>query len=929
MKTLIIGYYNHNNFGDDMYMSSFPALLKASTDIEFVNIDDLMRVNWRNYDILVFGGGDIMCSYFLNKFKKWYNEVQPKIPCHAYSFGLPFLSILEEGHLDIFDYFICRNKDDTEVLIKRYGKDYVEYLPDFVFCETVLNNQPKIQSNKPIISIFPAVQCYKPNTIKKVASFIEHYKDAYTFIAYPMDTNKNSECNDIHMAEKIRTFAPSLRIYEGPYDIDNIVRLLHSSYYSMCTRLHAHIFSIMTGTPCMSLFSTRKVRNLLDDFKLNEFGTPMLLACEYCKQITQPPKSNSLIKNHSLGCPSCRQMCGKPVDIDLNELHNLHNKITQDHRKISEHLFTIGVNNRYLLLKASHRLPTLMKRSTPPFYLDTEAIEKKKTNLTKEIVRYIDKSLKNNKSKDRSLNTSLNTPLNTSSKDELKDEQQIEKDVNALLNGSKKISDIYKEKSGEFNKDELMNLELELADLIGYKLSGKIRPDFHYGLAEQIVDDKYNLEKSLDYLIKHQSKNNTSIDDKYINPLSKFDMHKINQEKLENIHYSGWSYVVNHLYMRMHNPRGIMLNAFIDRTFHWEYDFNLKMGIIPYKEPWTGFLHHALDEKYSEYNCKKLFEKEGFLDSLKFCKGIYVFSKYLKSWLLETLRSKGYNHVIVENLIHPTANPQMKFNFLKFRNNRYRSVIQIGGWYRNSYAIYDLHTKLNKVALKGSGNENYFKPKDFEFDDILEIDKSHNYIECGPCGHDQGSGHSNNKNPYKHNKYMTGMVDMLKRKHQSVEVMESVDNLSYDHLLSQNIVFLELVDCSVSNTVIECIVRNTPILINPHPAVVELLGSKYPFYYKNLEDASNKSNDLYLIQLAHYYLKSLNKDIYEMDYFIESLEKSRIHNSIKLPSVKDSKDSKDSRNNKNTLMSNIGLEIQDSEYEDHDYDLENESPMSD
>jgi hypothetical protein len=908
MKTLIIGYYNHNNFGDDMYKISFPSLLKASKEIEFVNIDDLMRINWRNYDILVFGGGDIMCSYFLNKFKKWYNEVQPKIPCHAYSFGLPFLSILEEGHLDIFDYFICRNRDDTEILKNRYGKDYVEYLPDFVFNEIISNNQPKIESDKPIISIFPAAQCYKPNTIKKVASFIEQYKDLYKFIAYPMDTDANSNCNDIHISGKIKAFAPSLEIYQGPYDFDNIIRLLHSSYYSICTRLHAHIFSIMTGTPFISLFSTRKVRNLLDDFKLNELGTPMFLECEYCKQTTQPPNSNSNIKNSKEGCPSCRQMCGKPIDMNLDQLQDLHKKITSNHKKISEHLFTIAINNRYLLTKSSHKLPSLIKRSTPPFYLDNQAIEQKKLGLTKDIVTYVNKS--------------LNNPIK---------ENQVEKDANDLLKGSKKISDIYRENNkNKFDKKELTDLELELADLIGYKLSGKIRPDFHYGLAEQIVDDNYNLDKSLDYLIKHQSKSRSvNVSDQYINHLSKFDMHKINQEKLENIHYSGWSYVVNHLYLRMHNPRGIMLNAFIDRTFHWEYDFNMKMGIIPYKEPWTGFLHHALDENYSEYNCRKLFEKQGFLDSLKFCSGIYVFSKYLKSWLLEALRSKGYNHIIVENLIHPTASPQIKFNFFKFRNNRYKSIVQIGGWYRNSYAIYDLHTKLNKIALKGSGNENYFKPKDFNFDDILEIDKSINYPNCGPCGHDQacghnqGSGHTNNQNPYKCNKYMTGMVDMLKRKHQSVEIMESVDNLSYDHLLSQNIVFLELVDCSVSNTVIECIVRNTPILINPHPAVVELLGTKYPFYYKNLEDASNKSNDLYLIQLTHYYLKSLNKEIYEMDYFIESLEKSKIHNSIKLPS-------NNTKNNfKTDYKSNIGLEIQDSEYEDHDYGSGNESPTSD
>ena len=123
---------------------------------------------------------------------------------------------------------------------------------------------------------------------------------------------------------------------------------------------------------------------------------------------------------------------------------------------------------------------------------------------------------------------------------------------------------------------------------------------------------------------------------------------------------------------------------------------------------------------------------------------------------------------------------------------------------------------------------------------------------------------------------------MLENKHKSVEILEAVNNLEFDLLLSQNIVFLELVDCSVSNTVIECLIRNTPLLINKHPAIIELLGEKYPFYYDNLIDAGEKAKNINLIYDTYIYLKKIDKTILDINYFIKSITESKIYNSVTL-----------------------------------------------
>ncbi|MGQ9633529.1 MAG: hypothetical protein ACUVXB_04725 [Bryobacteraceae bacterium] len=56
----------------------------------------------------------------------------------------------------------------------------------------------------------------------------------------------------------------------------------------------------------------------------------------------------------------------------------------------------------------------------------------------------------------------------------------------------------------------------------------------------------------------------------------------------------------------------------------------------------------------------------------------------------------------------------------------------------------------------------------------------------------------------------------------------------------------------------ECIVRRTPLLVNPLPAVPEYLGADYACYFSTLEEAAIKASDPELVLAAHRYLA--NKD---------------------------------------------------------------------
>ena len=116
----------------------------------------------------------------------------------------------------------------------------------------------------------------------------------------------------------------------------------------------------------------------------------------------------------------------------------------------------------------------------------------------------------------------------------------------------------------------------------------------------------------------------------------------------------------------------------------------------------------------------------------------------------------------------------------------------------------------------------------------------------------------------------------MSNKIKSVEFIDYITNTDYDKLITKNIVYINLVDASAVNTIIECIVRHTPIIVNKHPAVVELLGEKYPLYLTDDESTLFihkllKSDKL--IRKAYHYLKKLNCKKFSISTFLNNFQK--------------------------------------------------------
>ncbi len=196
-------------------------------------------------------------------------------------------------------------------------------------------------------------------------------------------------------------------------------------------------------------------------------------------------------------------------------------------------------------------------------------------------------------------------------------------------------------------------------------------------------------------------------------------------------HRAGWSYALMGLgYLELANSaRGggsapsqgdLILDSYVDRTFHWGRRTLSAMGHLPYRRSWAGIIHHTFDETHSTYNCAQLLRTPEFLESLPRCVALFALSDALRGQLEAALNALGLPHPPppVYALTHPTelVPASARFSMARFAANPERGVVQVGAWLRDPYAIHELQVGgvnapvTRKLALQGREMDVYFAP---------------------------------------------------------------------------------------------------------------------------------------------------------------------------------------------------------------------------
>lgn len=343
---------------------------------------------------------------------------------------------------------------------------------------------------------------------------------------------------------------------------------------------------------------------------------------------------------------------------------------------------------------------------------------------------------------------------------------------------------------------------------------------------------------------------------------------RFRQRYLRSHHRSGWQYAVDNL-QSLHHSAGVLFETFLEDPFGWQQGHKGRRSgaelleflrnpkahnalnaeecdVIPFREPWVGFLHNPPNIPawlVSKESPAQLMASRPWRDSMEYCIGLFTLSQYHADWLAEATGKP------VSALMHPTQTPSQEFCLEAFIDNPQKKVVQVGWWLRRLSAIYRLPLPANnplgygKVRLVPDFGEGSAE----RLEALLAAELAHEGKPRLPaCDNTRDVCH--------------------------------LDNTAYDELLSRNIAFVQLYDASANNTVIECLARATPLLVNALPAVLEYLGPDYPLYYADLEEAAALALDLGRVRAAHeYLLQCPQRALLGGEHFRQSLLESEVY----------------------------------------------------
>ena len=297
----------------------------------------------------------------------------------------------------------------------------------------------------------------------------------------------------------------------------------------------------------------------------------------------------------------------------------------------------------------------------------------------------------------------------------------------------------------------------------------------------------------------------------------------------------------------------IIFDDWLEKTYNWK-GTNCKDKSKYYHISYLSFIHDPCVDDLTDKviftqsitnklkrNKNYLTENEYFLKEKKNCKLIFTLTEDLRQ---KTEKINVFDNTLLKSIKHPMNTIKLQFNIINYIKNTNKGVYFIGWWLRKYDTFLKIkslnHTK--KILLKNTEGKYIEEYIYFELRKIL------------------------NDNENSDEKLNNDEIKTLKTKY-NTNILNYLENDEYDKIFTDNIVFIELYATSANNIVLECIMTNTPLLINYSDAVAEYLGKDYPFYFHSLEEAEQKINDVNIVIHTHIYLSKLDKSIFSYETF--------------------------------------------------------------
>ncbi|WIA10882.1 hypothetical protein OEZ85_011048 [Tetradesmus obliquus] len=798
------------NLGDELY----PMVLRRvfGANLECHCTDDLESVP-AGIDAIIVGGGDVVNPWFMDKVARLISTFTG--PVYLLSVGIPYGGS-DLRYLRMFDHVFVRTAADLRVASSVLPASDVTYYRDMAWSlpRAPRTSAPHHRAGAPRVALALAQPYFANNAfaeamkleLVQLVTCLAQTSTVVMLLPFNTRLAARDEC-DIYINQEICQRVGLGNVVsvedESIKDPEAMLSLFGTLDLLVAMRLHSIIFALMQRLPFVCMYTTQKVCNVLQDFGAAKYG------------IRLPVDGNF-----------------RPVAIDSHAVLGLARARLDEAATSGEwqEPAAPAIEWQCVADMVSARKRKAVLCSAPVM----KSFEQVAGRCKQLVLGYTGMS-------DATYGAWLSGRLSTS--------QAVDEQATSLL---------------------------EVCRLICYALTESTSSPCLWGLHENCRKPDFRLRDALRYIYDDcvaksvtaqvVSSSSSSVAAapiiRHFVQLTSQDLHEF-----ADAHRAGWPYVVGGLmafdaHSNFRAP-ALLVDTYVDRTFHWGHDALLQEGTIPYTAPWIGFVHHTFTPDHGPYNCNTLFSKPSFIKSLECCKCLIALSQYLADGLRAALGRAGFEHVGVEVLLHPTepVPEEQCFTMEKLLSNPSPKLVQIGSWMRSAYAMYKLpcthgegDITLQRCILKGKECTSYMKPRCV--DDALQymLDESRVIKD---------------KNfPKAYNYYVREMIEHIREQEQSVQLIERLSNDDYDKLLAQNVAFLRLIDCSACNTIIEAIVRSGVVLCNRHPAAEEYLGPSYPGFYDTLSEAAKMSSSVERLAACHAYMKGLDKARLGMQVFL-------------------------------------------------------------
>lgn len=821
--TLVIGNYDKGNVGEEIYRVVFDSLFGECIYVGFDELGpyyrNLLRDNPGKVTRVVCGGGDVVTEDFMQRISM---VVRPYYgPVYAIGVGIADQAIAVK-YLNVFDHVFARSSEDVAAAARAIGDKNVTHMPDLAWALAKLpvvgpRRQPRLKKNIAIALAQP-VLFENPNAEALLDSFETMVRTLVNsggigkifLLAFNTQIENTAECDYFANAHMMRRLA----------DLGSIV-------------VNCNDPSLQR--PADMIVFMRKNVDFVFGMRYHSIVFSLIYDLPFIA-IHASSKITKLIEDHDASMweysiPRNNNECISNIDPDaLARMYHARLMSTWQRQPIDIDLNLIQSTCNATQRKLAARFP-----NPPP------SIEQVLERCTTLLARFMDV-----------------TPAFF--------HENIIDAVGFFAVANVNIDDA--------------------ARVLSYAITGNPSSAYMWSIVDAMKMPDFVLRSCITTVLDDTGRifaETKNCDNLYLpaitgrfNRRCTIDMDHFPQFDFDGYHRAGWSYAMGGVRAAMaektHGRNHVfVLDSYVDRTFHWGKHALLADNVIPYNVPWIGFVHHTFDTTYSNYNCVNLVQTPEFVQSLPKCAALITLSFDLQKKLLVALKDIGFGHTKVVCMRHPTIFTEKTFTWERFLANQNRRVVHVGAWMRNPFALFQLPLdpyyknplEISKAIVKGKDMDACFRPpgllevlEDILDDRITQCARSH-----GPCRALLG------------NKYVAGLEQHIQQLDQSVTVIDKLNDEEFDALLAENIIFLNLVDASAVNTVIECIVRNTILLVNRLPALEEVLGEEYPGFYDNILHAADMLRDPILLKQIHVFMKErVDKAPFALERFVVELQ---------------------------------------------------------